>query len=244
MSVPSLPSKDKEILPTKSVPVLDKSVRPSFTPVQPTVQNYDHTFKIVLIGESGVGKSCLLVRFVDDKFVHSRQGTIGVDFKYRTLHSDGATVKLQIWDTAGQEKFKTIRSAYYRSLDGIVVVYDITRKETFDRVPLWLDEAFKYSNDNPQKLLVGAKSDLAATSRQVKTEEAEAFAKSKNMQFFETSAMTGEKIIEAFTAMTKTLLLQKRAADAAHSSRPKDKDTVQLDGENKGFLSNIPCCNK
>ena len=97
-------------------------------------QEYDYVFKLVLIGDSGVGKSCLLLRFADDTYTESHISTIGVDFKIRTIQLDGKTIKLQIWDTAGQERFRTITSSYYRGAHGIIVVYDTTDSETFEHV--------------------------------------------------------------------------------------------------------------
>jgi len=97
-------------------------------------RDYDYLFKLVLIGDSGVGKSCLLLRFADDNFTDSYISTIGVDFRFRTITIDKKTVKLQIWDTAGQERFRTITSAYYRGADGIIMVYDVTSSESFDHV--------------------------------------------------------------------------------------------------------------
>mmetsp|Transcript_49208 Transcript_49208/g.71860 ORF Transcript_49208/g.71860 Transcript_49208/m.71860 type:complete len:109 (+) Transcript_49208:102-428(+) len=101
---------------------------------------YDYLFKLLLIGDSGVGKSCLLLRFADDTYTESYISTIGVDFKIRTITQDSKTVKLQIWDTAGQERFRTITSSYYRGAHGIIVVYDVTDMESFNNVKQWLHE--------------------------------------------------------------------------------------------------------
>jgi len=121
---------------------------------------YDYLFKLLLIGDSGVGKSCMLLRFADDTYTESYISTIGVDFKIRTISLDGKTIKLQIWDTAGQERFRTISSTYYRGAHGIIVVYDITNHESFANVKRWLTEIDKYARENVNKLLVGNKSDL------------------------------------------------------------------------------------
>lgn len=114
----------------------------------------------MLIGDSGVGKSCLLLRFADDTYTESYISTIGVDFKIRTIDLDGKTIKLQIWDTAGQERFRTITSSYYRGAHGIIVVYDCTDQDTFNNVKQWLEEIDRYACDNVNKLLVGNKCDL------------------------------------------------------------------------------------
>ncbi|KAJ1619060.1 P-loop containing nucleoside triphosphate hydrolase protein [Pavlovales sp. CCMP2436] len=130
--------------------------------------DYDYLFILVLIGDSGVGKSCLLLRFADDTWMDSYISTIGVDFKIRTIELDGKTIKLQIWDTAGQERFRTISSTYYRGAHGIIVVYDVTNGHSFGSVTEWLAEINKYARENVSKLLVGNKSDLAiGEARQV-----------------------------------------------------------------------------
>lgn len=115
---------------------------------------YDYLFKLLLIGDSGVGKSCLLLRFADDTYTQSYISTIGVDFKIRTLGIDDKTVKLQIWDTAGQERFRTITSSYYRGAHGIIIVYDVTDRESFTNVRHWIHEIDKYAADGVKKLLV------------------------------------------------------------------------------------------
>jgi Ras-related protein Rab-1A len=130
-------------------------------------QDYDYLFKLLLIGNSSVGKSSLLLRFSDNIFseryhfyLFSFLPTIGVDFKIRTFESSGSTVKLQIWDTAGQERFKTITASYYKGAHGIILVYDITDRQSFKDIENWLAEVDKYGNENVVKMLVGNKSDL------------------------------------------------------------------------------------
>ena len=174
---------------------------------------YDYLFKLVLIGDSGVGKSCLLLRFADDNFTDSYISTIGVDFRFRTITIDGKTVKLQIWDTAGQERFRTITSAYYRGADGIIMVYDVTTSESFDHVEEWLSEVDRYANENTSKLLVGNKADLI-DEKQVPEETAQKFADKIGISFLETSAKTATNVDAAFLTMAKELIKNKQASEA------------------------------
>jgi len=168
-------------------------------------RDYDYLFKLVLIGDSGVGKSCLLLRFADDNFTDSYISTIGVDFRFRTITIDKKTVKLQIWDTAGQERFRTITSAYYRGADGIIMVYDVTSSESFDHVEEWLSEVDRYANENTSKLLIGNKADLI-DDKQVSEETAQKFAEKLGISFLETSAKTSTNVDAAFLTMAKELI--------------------------------------
>uniref|UniRef100_A0A0D9ZL79 GST N-terminal domain-containing protein n=1 Tax=Oryza glumipatula TaxID=40148 RepID=A0A0D9ZL79_9ORYZ len=161
---------------------------------------FDYLFKLLLIGDSSVGKSCFLLRFADDSYVDSYISTIGVDFKIRTIEMDGKTIKLQIWDTAGQERFRTITSSYYRGAHGIIIVYDITDMESFNNVKEWMSEIDKYANDSVCKLLVGNKCDLAE-SRVVETAAAQAYADEIGIPFLETSAKDSINVEEAFLAI-------------------------------------------
>eukprot|EP00906_Rhabdomonas_costata_P018893 RCo027526 len=163
--------------------------------------DYDYLFKLLLIGDSGVGKSCLLLRFADDTYTESYISTIGVDFKIRTIELDGKTIKLQIWDTAGQERFRTITSSYYRGAHGIIVVYDVTDMESFNNVRTWLGEIDKYATDNVNKLLVGNKCDLVV-KKVVDVNTAKDFADSLGIPFLETSAKNATNVEQAFMTMS------------------------------------------
>ncbi|EPR60203.1 small GTP binding protein rab1a, putative [Toxoplasma gondii ME49] len=165
---------------------------------------YDYLFKLLLIGDSGVGKSCLLLRFADDTYTESYISTIGVDFKIRTIDLDGKTVKLQIWDTAGQERFRTITSSYYRGAHGIIIVYDVTDRESFNNVKNWMMEIDKYAMEGVSKLLVGNKCDLTS-KRTVTYEEGKEFADSCNMRFIETSAKNAHNVEQAFHIMASEI---------------------------------------
>lgn len=165
---------------------------------------YDYLFKLLLIGDSGVGKSCLLLRFADDTYTESYISTIGVDFKIRTIELDGKTIKLQIWDTAGQERFRTITSTYYRGAQGIIVVYDVTDQESYTNVKTWLNEIDRFASENVNKLLVGNKCDLVS-KKVVDRSTAEDFANSLNIPFLETSAKTNANVEQAFMTMASEI---------------------------------------
>jgi len=166
--------------------------------------DYDHLFKLLLIGDSGVGKSSLLLRFADNTFSDSFIATIGVDFKIRTIDINGAQVKLQIWDTAGQERFRTITSSYYRGAHGIIVVYDITNPDSFQNVRKWLQEINRYASENVQKILVGNKADLVS-ERKVSYEDAKELADELGVNFLETSAKNASNVELAFENMAKAI---------------------------------------
>eukprot|EP00922_Rhytidocystis_sp_ex-Travisia-forbesii_P007823 GHVS01011580.1.p1 GENE.GHVS01011580.1~~GHVS01011580.1.p1 ORF type:complete len:208 (+),score=25.60 GHVS01011580.1:79-702(+) len=187
-------------------------------------RDYDHLFKLVLIGDSGVGKSCLLLRFADDAFTESYITTIGVDFRFRTITVDDKPVRLQIWDTAGQERFRTITSAYYRGADGIVLVYDTTDKTSFDHIEDWLGEVNRYASENTCKVLVGNKCDLTA-EKQVPTDEAQKKAAELGVGFIEASAKDATNVEQAFTLMARELIELKESTGSS-SSRPVSTATI------------------
>ena len=161
---------------------------------------YDYLFKLLLIGDSGVGKSCLLLRFADNSYTDTYISTIGVDFKIRTIDMSGKTIKLQIWDTAGQERFRTITSSYYRGAHGIIIVYDITDRQTFQNVQLWTQEIERYACEHVNKLVVGNKCDLEE-KRAVPTEEAKAYSEKIGAPFLETSAKNATQVEQAFLTL-------------------------------------------
>lgn len=179
---------------------------------------YDYLFKLLLIGDSGVGKSCLLLRFADDSYLESYISTIGVDFKIRTVELDGKTIKLQIWDTAGQERFRTITSSYYRGAHGIIVVYDVTDQESFDNVKQWLNEIDRYASESVNKLLVGNKSDLTS-KKVVDYQTAKAFADEIGIPFLETSAKSATNVEQAFMTMAAEIK-NRMASQPALASKP------------------------
>ncbi|XP_022447104.1 ras-related protein Rab-1B isoform X2 [Neophocaena asiaeorientalis asiaeorientalis] len=182
----------------------------------------DYLFKLLLIGDSGVGKSCLLLRFADDTYTESYISTIGVDFKIRTIELDGKTIKLQIWDTAGQERFRTITSSYYRGAHGIIVVYDVTDQESYANVKQWLQEIDRYASENVNKLLVGNKSDLT-TKKVVDNTTAKEFADSLGIPFLETSAKNATNVEQAFLTMAAEIKRRMGPGAAPGGERPNLK---------------------
>lgn len=164
-------------------------------------KNYDTIMKILLVGDSGVGKSCLLVRFVDDKFNPTFITTIGIDFKIKTVEIDGRKIKLQLWDTAGQERFRTITTAYYRGAMGIIIVYDVTDERTFANVRHWYQTVTEHANANAQILLVGNKSDM--DNRVVSYEQGETLAQELDVTFLESSAKNNSNVNEIFLTLAK-----------------------------------------
>lgn len=176
-------------------------------PAPPQSFPYDHLFKLLVIGDAGVGKSSMLLRFTDDSFDEHIQSTIGVDFKVKHVDIMDKRVKLTIWDTAGQERFRTLTSSYYRGAQGIVMVYDVTRRDTFQNLEEWLREVNLYSPNNGEgvvKLLVGNKIDLEGQT--VLRENAEAWAKRQGMLFLEASAKTRTGIRQCFMEIVQKIL--------------------------------------
>ncbi|KAJ8036513.1 Ras-related protein Rab-11B [Holothuria leucospilota] len=158
---------------------------------------YDYLFKVVLIGDSGVGKSNLLSRFTRNEFNLESKSTIGVEFATRSIQVDGKTIKAQIWDTAGQERYRAITSAYYRGAVGALLVYDIAKHLTYENVARWLKELRDHADNNIVIMLVGNKNDLRHL-RAVPTDEAKAFAEKNSLSFIETSALDSTNVEQAF----------------------------------------------
>ncbi|XP_046412491.1 ras-related protein Rab-10 [Neodiprion fabricii] len=168
-------------------------------------KTYDLLFKLLLIGDSGVGKTCILFRFSDDAFTTTFLSTIGIDFKIKTVELRGKKIKLQIWDTAGQERFHTITTSYYRGAMGIMLIYDITNGKSFENIVKWLRYIDEHANEDVEKMILGNKCDMHE-KRVVSTERGEAIGREHGIKFMETSAKSNVNIERAFIELAEAIL--------------------------------------
>ncbi|KAL0719444.1 hypothetical protein Bca4012_068768 [Brassica carinata] len=210
--------------------------------------DYDFLYKVVLIGDSGVGKSNLLSRFTRNEFSLESKSTIGVEFATRTIHVDDKIVKAQIWDTAGQERYRAITSAYYRGAVGALLVYDVTRHVTFENVERWLKELRDHTDPNIVIMLVGNKADLRHL-RAVSMEDATAFAEREKTFFMETSALEALNVEDAFTQLLSQIyrVASKRALDVGdgddgRSALPKGQSIHVGSKGDVSEVKKIGCC--
>ncbi|KAK9713073.1 hypothetical protein RND81_06G001200 [Saponaria officinalis] len=211
----------------------------------------EYVFKVVLIGDSAVGKSQILARFARDDFSLDSKATIGVEFQTRTLVIHHKSVKAQIWDTAGQERYRAVTSAYYRGAVGALLVYDITKRQTFEHIPRWLQELRAHADKNIVIMLIGNKSDLE-DQRAVATEDAQEFAEKEELFFLETSALEATNVEAAFTTVLTEIfnIVNKKTLDAA-DDQSNDISSASLTGKTiliPGPAQEIPaktskCCN-
>ncbi|EIW72691.1 hypothetical protein TREMEDRAFT_58860 [Tremella mesenterica DSM 1558] len=204
--------------------------------------HYDFLIKLLLIGDSGVGKSCLLLRFCDDAWTPSFITTIGIDFKIRTIELDGKKIKLQIWDTAGQERFRTITTAYYRGAMGILLVYDVTDEKSFSNIRTWHANIDQHASPGVNKILIGNKCDWD-DKRAVSLEQGKALADEFGLRFLETSAKANEGVEEAFFTLArdiKTRLIDSQPEAAAPVSLAADRKGVDVNKTSSS--SSGGCC--
>ncbi len=201
----------------------------------------DFTFKILTIGESNVGKTCLLLRYTDNKFVKNHLTTIGIDFRAKVINYNGKSVKLKVWDTAGQERFRNITQQYYKSADGIVLVYDVTDRESFEKVNNWIKQINMYTQtDKIGIVLLGNKIDIAA--RDVTSEEGIEMAQTYGIKHFETSVLNNINVEESFKFLTEEIMKKKNIDLSKEVVRSSGASGIALDkpvnsqGKKKG------CC--
>ncbi|KAG6507631.1 hypothetical protein ZIOFF_032982 [Zingiber officinale] len=219
---------------------------------------YDYLFKVVLIGDSGVGKSNLLSRFTRNEFSLESKSTIGVEFATRSIRVDDKVIKAQIWDTAGQERsetlvlvldeisvlYRAITSAYYRGAVGALIVYDITRHVTFENLERWLKELRDHTDSNIVIMLVGNKADLRHL-RAVSTEDAKDFAERERAFFMETSALESVNVEEAFTEVLSQIynIASRKALEAADDSATLPKgQTINVGKDDVSAVKKVGCC--
>lgn len=191
--------------------------------------NYDYLFKVVLIGDSGVGKSNLLSRFTRNEFNLESKSTIGVEFATRSINVDGKTVKAQIWDTAGQERYRAITSAYYRGAVGALLVYDIAKHATYVNVTRWLKELRDHADSNIVIMLVGNKSDLKHL-RAVPTDEAKAFSTENGLSFIETSALDASNVEGAFQTILTDIyrIVSSKSLESSTTNIEPPKESIRV----------------
>ncbi|KAI3818834.1 hypothetical protein L1987_12655 [Smallanthus sonchifolius] len=207
---------------------------------------YDYLFKLVLIGDSGVGKSNLLSRFTKNEFNLETKSTIGVEFATRSLNVDEKVIKAQIWDTAGQERYRAITSAYYRGSVGALLVYDVTRHATFESIQRWLKELRDHTDPNIVVMLIGNKSDLRHLLA-VSTEDGKALAEAESLYFMETSALEATNVENAFSEVITQIyrIVSKKAVEAGDeggaASVPAKGATIDVKDESSG-PKRFGCC--
>jgi Ras-related protein Rab-1A len=196
---------------------------------------YDYLFKIIIIGNSAVGKSSLLLKFTDRTFLANQISTIGVDFKIQTIQIDDKIIKLQIWDTAGNERFKTITTSYYRNSNGICIVFDITNKESFNSLPDWFSEIDRFASDNVCKILILNKSDLEK-QRQVSKEDAKELANKYKIDYIEASAKDSTNVHQLFIELTRQI----KEANVQKHITNINEEKVNLIGQD--ITTKSQCC--
>uniref|UniRef100_A0A3Q7FXJ2 Protein kinase domain-containing protein n=2 Tax=Solanum lycopersicum TaxID=4081 RepID=A0A3Q7FXJ2_SOLLC len=193
-------------------------------------QKIDYVFKVVLIGDSAVGKSQILARFSRNEFSLDSKATIGVEFQTRTLVIQHKSVKAQIWDTAGQERYRAVTSAYYRGAVGAMLVYDITKRQTFDHIPRWLEELRAHADRNIVIILIGNKTDLK-DQRAVPTEDAKEFAQKEGLFFLETSALEATNVEDAFSTVLTEIFNIVNKKNLAADDYPPNGNPASLSGK-------------
>ncbi|XP_027117057.2 ras-related protein RABA5c [Coffea arabica] len=203
----------------------------------------EYLFKIVIIGDSAVGKSNLLSRYARNEFNPHSKATIGVEFQTQSIEIDGKVVKAQIWDTAGQERFRAVTSAYYRGAFGALLVYDITGKDTFESVRKWLDELNAHSDSTVAKMLVGNKCDLESM-RQVSVEDGKSLAEAEGFFFIETSALDSTNVKQAFEIVIREIYsnVSRKVLNPDMSKTELSVNRVSLVDDGAKGWGNYTCC--
>lgn len=194
------------------------------------MEDYKYLFKVVLVGNAGVGKTCLVRKFTQGVFPPGQSATIGVDFMIKTVKVGEDKVKLQIWDTAGQERFRSITQSYYRSAHAIVLVYDVACQPSFEQLPVWLSEIEHYANSKVLKILVGNKSDKTE-DREIPTQIGENFAEAQHFDYFvETSALNSSNVEHLFDVVANRLTTEMKESEKTYNSGYDNKSNQNQSG--------------
>ena len=204
--------------------------------VQQLTEEYDMMFKVLLLGDSGDGKSSILLRYTKNQFTADMRSTIGVEFGIKYLTLDNLQLKVQIWDTAGMERYRSITSAYYKGAKGVIVVYDICRKVSFDNIDKWIDDFKSKADEDAVILIIGNKSDLQ-DKREVNTEEVKLKAEKNKMAFMETSAKNNENVSKAFLQLFKEIIkiYKEKNSDTINDiEESKKKNSGKVYNKSKG----------
>ncbi|XP_016381286.1 ras-related protein Rab-3A-like [Sinocyclocheilus rhinocerous] len=196
-------------------------------------QNFDYMFKILIIGNSSVGKTSFLFRYADDSFTSAFISTVGIDFKVKTVFRNNKRIKLQIWDTAGQERYRTITTAYYRGAMGFLLIYDITNQDSFNAVQDWATQIKTYSWDNAQVILVGNKCDLE-DDRLIPTEDSQRLAQELDFQFFEASAKDNINVKQVFECLVDVICEKMNESMDGDGPVSNHKDSSPQDTSSEG----------
>ncbi|XP_004540808.1 ras-related protein Rab-15 isoform X1 [Maylandia zebra] len=203
-------------------------------------KQYDFLFRLLMLGDSGVGKTCMLRRFTESDFDTTHISTIGIDFKMKTLEVDGTKVRVQIWDTAGQERYQTITKQYYRRAQGVIFVYDVTDKLSFKHIAKWVSDVDEYTTQKMETILVGNKCD-DSLRREVSKNQGTKLAGSYGMEFFETSASKNINISESFERLTELVLqAHKRDVDNLLGSLDSYLDKAGLEEDKESTVPHLP----
>ncbi|XP_050545854.1 ras-related protein Rab-30-like [Daktulosphaira vitifoliae] len=201
------------------------------------MEDYKFLFKVVLVGNAGVGKTCLVRRFTQGMFPPGQGATIGVDFMIKTIEIDNEKIKLQIWDTAGQERFRSITQSYYRSAHALILIYDITSQPTFDCLNDWLREIDEYASNKVLRVLVGNKIDKE--DREIPSQVGQEFAQRHDMRYLETSAKQADNVEKLFVQIASELM-EKAKSKGVHLENPQ---SVPFNTRTTKSINDF-CCNR
>ena len=204
--------------------------------------DYDILFKLILVGDSGVGKTNILSRYINNEYSSNSESTVGVEFSTKMLNKNNKKIKVQIWDTAGQERYKSITSVFYKGAKGGFIVYDITRKDTFNSTDKWINDLKMNGDENISLILIGNKSDLQ-DQREVSLEDMTKKAELFGVNFCETSALNNTNIDKVFDIVVEDMIKKFDGKNELNSIlNEKNMKGVELNNEKKEEVKKKKCC--